>query len=252
MTGFSAFLGKELREIVRTWRIWVLPGVMLLFAVTGPPTARFTREILASALGDQAGSVTLPDPTYLDAYLQWTKNLGQLVLFVVIVMLGGTVAGERRLGTAILVLTKPVTRAAFILAKVTSAALLVLGSAALGTVITWALTRAFFPEAPPGRLLAATACWMLLAGFFVAVMVLASSVVEATAGAAGIGFAVFMTLALAGIWAPARYTTAGLLTVPDALIRGTDVNVAGPVVTTLVATGLIVALAIGVFRRREI
>ncbi len=40
MSSFRAFLGKELREIVRTWRIWVLPGIVLFFAVTGPVIAR--------------------------------------------------------------------------------------------------------------------------------------------------------------------------------------------------------------------
>ena len=36
MSGFRVFARKELREIVRTWRIWVLPGILLFFALTGP------------------------------------------------------------------------------------------------------------------------------------------------------------------------------------------------------------------------
>src|ERR1035437_11075744 len=35
MSGFAAFAGKEAREILRTWRIWILPGILLFFALTG-------------------------------------------------------------------------------------------------------------------------------------------------------------------------------------------------------------------------
>src|SRR5581483_5533907 len=36
LSGAAVFAAKEVREIWRTWRIWVLPGIVLFFAVTGP------------------------------------------------------------------------------------------------------------------------------------------------------------------------------------------------------------------------
>ncbi|HYM66805.1 MAG TPA: hypothetical protein VEW68_05900, partial [Patescibacteria group bacterium] len=66
VTGFLVFVGKEAREILRTWRIWVLPGILLLFAVSGPPLARFTPQIVEAAVGSkQLGGLKLPEPTYL-------------------------------------------------------------------------------------------------------------------------------------------------------------------------------------------
>jgi len=50
MNGFSAFLRKEVSEILSTWRIWVLPGIVLFFAITGPPLAKFTLELLGSLM----------------------------------------------------------------------------------------------------------------------------------------------------------------------------------------------------------
>src|SRR5665811_1041646 len=119
MNGFTVFVGKEAREILRTWRIWVLPGILLFFALTGPVLARFTPEIVGAVAGDQLGKFQIPTPTYLDAYTQWIKNLSQIALFALIITYGGIISTETKSGTAVLVLTKPVSRTAFIVAKAT-------------------------------------------------------------------------------------------------------------------------------------
>src|SRR5665647_131722 len=46
MSGPVVFARKEALEILRTWRIWVLPGILLFFALTGPVLARFTPDDL--------------------------------------------------------------------------------------------------------------------------------------------------------------------------------------------------------------
>lgn len=252
MNGLVPFLAKELREISRTWRIWVLPSVVVFFAATGPPSARFAPELLSSALGPGAVPL-LPTPTYLDAYLQWTKNLGQLVLFIIIVMLGGVVSGESRQGTAALVLTSPLTRPAFLTAKMLASAALVTATTAVGMGVTWLVTLAFFGEAPLPPLLAATAGWLALAVLFVAIMVLASALVTAAAGAAGLGFAGFLVLAVAGLWGwAARFTPAGLIAAPDRVLRGEPVDLVWPLVTTGLLAAVLVGTAIVVFGRREL
>ncbi len=253
LTGYRVILGLKLREIVRTWRIWVLPGIVLFFALTGPPTARYTKELLTSMLGDQAGLVPIPDPTYVDAYLQWTKNLSQLVIAALIVALGGIVNAETRSGTGILLFTKPVSRTAFLLASGTATTLFVALTSALGAILTWGLTRMLFPTAPPGGLIAATACWLIFAILIVAIMMLASAATDAAAGASGIGLAVFLALAIASAWGPAaRYSPAGLLGAPDALARGIDVPLTWPLVTSMVGTVVTVVLADLALRRREL
>jgi len=107
MNSFGIFVRKEAIEIIRTWRIWVLPGILLFFALTGPFIARFTPEIITAVAGAQLGGVVLPPATYVDAYAGWVKNLSQIGLFAVIIIYGSIVSGEVRSGTAALVLTKP-------------------------------------------------------------------------------------------------------------------------------------------------
>ncbi|HEY5518777.1 MAG TPA: hypothetical protein VIK17_03930, partial [Cellulomonas sp.] len=132
MSGTVVFARKEALEILRTWRIWVLPGILLFFALTGPVLARFTPEIVGALAADQLGGFEIPTPTYLDAYAQWVKNLSQIALFALIIIYGGLVSGESRSGTAVLVITKPVSRSTFVVVKaavhaVFFAALLVAG-----------------------------------------------------------------------------------------------------------------------------
>ena len=68
-----------------------------------------------------------------------------MVLLALIIGGGGLVSGERASGTAIIVLTKPVSRAAFVLAKLVAELVLLLVATMVATVVTLLVTRALFP-----------------------------------------------------------------------------------------------------------
>ncbi|MRS12467.1 MAG: hypothetical protein EG823_05270 [Actinobacteria bacterium] len=255
MGGFNAFLGKELREILRTWRIWVLPGIVLLFALTGPVLAKITPELLGSLMADQQSGVViqLPDPTYVDAYAQWTKNLSQMVLFVVIIMFGGIISSEKKAGTAALVLTKPLSRMSFVIAKFISQAALVTVPVVAGALATWGVTYAVFAEAPLEPLAQATGAWLVLAMLFVALMEMLSATFDSQAGAAGLGFLAYILLSIAAIWKPALdYTPSGLVGAPNATLLGEAPSLGWPILVTLALTAACVAGAVAVFRKREL
>jgi len=254
MRGFQAFLSKESHEIMRTWRIWVLPGIVLFFALSGPVLALFTPELLKSVTGSQPGLVIqLPDPTWRDAYLQWTKNLAQLVTYALVIILGGLVSSERKGGTAVLVLTKPVTRAAFVLAKFVSQVALLTVTAVLGAAATWLVTLACFGEAPLGALASATGVWLVWGVLIVAIMTLASTLVNSQAGAAGLGFGALIVLSIATLWGPAlEYSPAGLVNAPSALVTGETVALTFPLLTALGLAVVVVVLAVRTFARAEL
>ncbi len=249
MRGFRPFLRKELLEIVRTWRIWVLPSIVIVFAVTGPILAKAMPAILGSMDSEELGGavIRLPDPTWRDAYAQWVKNLTQLVTPTLIIVLGGMVASEVRSGTAILVLTKPVDRASFVLAKALASTLFVSTTTLSGAALTWAVTLATFGEAPLRPLVGSTAAWLALAVPVCAVMTLASVLVPSPSGAAGVGIGLYAALGVASLmrWA-VEWTPAGLLGAPASLLAGERVAIAWPLVTALVVA--IAALAIAVVR----
>lgn len=255
MKGFFAFARKEAIEIVRTWRIWVLPGMLLFFALTGPVLARFTPQIVGAVGGDQLAGLmkALPTPTYLEAYAQWAKNLSQIALFAIIIIYGGVVSSERKSGTAVLVLTKPVSRGAFVVAKAVVHSVFVALTVATGTAITWGVTALVFGEAPGGPLWASASAWLAFGVLFIAIMTLLSSVLESQAGAAGIGLGVFAFLSVSALWAPlGRYSPAALVGQPSMLAMGRGSAILWPVVTSLALAVALVALAATLFRRKEL
>lgn len=257
MTGFRTFALKETREILRTWRIWVLPGILLFFALTGPLLARYTPQIIETFAANELGGFEIPTPTYLDAYMQWVKNLSQLALFALIIIDGGLVSAESRSGTAILVLTKPVSRTAFVVVKTVVHAAFLAVLLVIGTLITWGLTFVAFGTAPGAALWSSALVWLVLGVLFTALMTLLSVVIRSAAGAAGAGLGAYALLSIAAIWEPlASFSPAGLGGLASRLAAGTTASTLGevgwPVLTGLVLAVGLTALAAALFRRKDL
>lgn len=253
MRGFTAFARKEVVEILRTWRIWVLPGMLLFFALTGPVMAKFTPQIVGSLAGDQLGGLKMPDPVYLDSYAQWIKNLSQIVIFAIIIIYAGIVSSETKSGTAILVLTKPVSRAAFVIAKTLVHSVFLALAVAAGTLLTWGGTAVIFDTARPGPLFAATASWLVFGILFMAVMTLLSVMFGSQAGAAGVGLGVFVLMSIGTLWPVATENTPlALLGQPALMAAGKAGQVAWPIASSLALAVLLVGVAAWSFARKEL
>lgn len=256
MRGFGAFLRKEFVEIARTWRIWALPGMVLFMALTGPVLAKLTPDLIRSMSGTPGMGgivIEMPDPTWTDSYAQWVKNLTQLITWALIIILGGMISSERKSGTAILVLTKPISRPAFVLAKFTSHATLLVSATLAGAAATWAVTLGVFGQAPLGVLARVTGLWLAFALLVVGVMTLASALVDSQMGSAFIGFGVLVALTIAGLWGPAvEYSPAGLVGAPSAVLLGQETATLWPLVTTGILLVACVFAAVRVFAHKEL
>lgn len=254
MTGFGVMLAKEFLEIRRTWRLWVVPGMLAFFAVTGPLLALLTPQLLASMATSQPGVVIrIPDPTAVDAYLQFVKGLSQMVTIALIIGGAGLVSGERTSGTAILVLSKPVSRAAFVLAKLAAELTLLVVATAIATGVTLLVTRLLFPPIAASPLFAAVALWLVQAGVIVSAVTLFSVSFRSRGAAAGAGLAFVFLLLLLSIWPVAdRYSFVGLSGLITSALRGSTPPVALPVTTAFAAMAVLAGAAVLAFRRKEI
>ena len=254
MNGFVPFLRKELNETVRTWRLWVVPG-FLLFAALSSPLVTYLMPTLLDQLGtaQQGLSITVADPTALQAYLEYLGNLGQLTLLALVIAYGGIVSSEVRGGTAALTLAKPLSRAAFVTGKWLSQAVVVIGATALGTLLCIALTQLLFEDGPAGRTVLAVGLWIAYAVMLLAIMVLLSVELKAPAAASGAGIGVYAALiVLAQFEATSRATPAGLPEAGLAIVQGEPSQWAGPLVATVVVAAACLVAAVLRFERREI
>lgn len=254
MSGFRAFLRKELRETRRTWRLWALPGILIFLGLTTPILAAATPYLLKMTAQRTPGLVvTYPTPTALDAYSQFMGNLAQLALLAVIVTGAGVVAGERRAGTAALMLCKPLSRAGFIAAKAVSGLAILLVATALGAALCILVTLVVFDASHIAGFVTSVLVWLALAALFVTLMVFLSAAMDRQAPAAGAGIAVYVALfVLTGFPLARDRTPAGLMAANDALLKGRHASLAVPLATTLALAVLFVVAAVVAFRRKEL
>jgi ABC-2 type transport system permease protein len=254
VSATAVFAGKEVREIVRTWRVWVLPGIILFLALSGPILARYTPEIVGALAGSQLGHITLPSPTYLSAYAEWIKNLNQVVVIALLIIYGGIVSAETGSGTAVLVLTKPLSRSSFVVVKaiVHTAFLSVL--LVLGTLATWAETAIVFGKAPAADVWLPSLLWLALGVLLLCAMILFSVAIPAAAGAAGAGLGLFVLLSVGALWKPlTKYSPAGLAGQATDLANGIHhAFIPWPLVTSVAVSVVLVGLAALLFRRKEL
>ena len=252
--AFATFLGKEVRETLKTWRLWVLPGILVFLGVSSPILTKITPTLLKATATSQPGVVIkLPTPTAVDSYLQFVGNLAQLVIIALIIAGAATISSEVKSGTTALVLTKPMSRAGFVVAKAASQLGLLVVATALGAAVCIATTIVLFNDAAVGPFVEAVAIWLVFAAMMLMLTIMLSAALRGQAPAAGAGIGIWVSLVvLTGFPLIRDHSPAGLVAANDAALRHRDVALLWPVVTSLVLAMVFVLAAIWFFRRREL
>ena len=253
MTGFGALLRKELLEQWRTTRLPIVVMVFLLVGLSSPLLARFTPELIETLAGDQF-QIILPTPTSADAYDQLAKNLGQFGALIAVLLAMGSVATEKERGTAALLLTKPVGRAAFLIAKLAAIATTLGISTAIAAAGAWFYTLVLFEPLPLAGFAAAVVLLWLGLVAFAAITFLGSTLTRSALAAAGLGVAAFIVIGIIGV-VPAigPYLPTGLGAPARGLALGlTGVDALGPTIASVALIVALVTVAWLSFRRQEV
>jgi ABC-2 type transport system permease protein len=253
--GLSAFLKKEFLETRRTWRLWVLPGIMVIVLGLGAPAlTAVTPALLRATERSQPGVVIkLPEPTSLESYVQFMGDLDQLALLAVVIAGAAVVASERRAGTIVLMLTKPLSRTGFIVAKAVSQLTLLIAATALGALVCVLVTTAIFDSRHIPAFVQSVTLWLALAAMFTLMMLFLSAATKGQAQAAGIGIGVYVSLfVLTGFPLIRDHSPAGILAASDAILRARDAALLWPVISTLALAAAFLLGAVRVFAGREL
>jgi ABC-2 type transport system permease protein len=253
MAGFAPLLRKELLEQWRTLRLPVVATIFLLVGLSSPLLARFTPEILKSVAGNQF-SITLPTPTAADAIDQLAKNLGEFGGLIAVLLAMGAVATEKERGTAAMLLSKPVSRAAFLLSKLVAIGLTLAASVAIATAGAWFYTLILFEPLPVAGVAAGAVLQWLTLMAWTSITFLGSTLTRSSLAAAGFGIVAFIVVGILGVIpAIGPFLPTGLGAPARALALGLGrVDAVGPIVAT---TALIAAAGFSSwlsFRRQEL
>jgi ABC-2 type transport system permease protein len=228
--------------------------MLVFFGITSPIIAALTPALVHSMASSQPGVVIrIPPPTALDAYGQFLKNLHQFILIAIVIAGAGAVSSERSSGTAILALTKPLSRSAFVVAKIVSHLLVLVAATALGTAVCLAVTAVVFDGGNAARLVTTVALWLLYASVFVVVMTLFSASLRSRGAAAGAGLAFYFLALLLSTWGPAaRYAFFGLFPAMRDALMGQSLSLGWPVATAVLALAAGTVAAMRLFERQEL
>jgi ABC-2 type transport system permease protein len=256
MTGGLVLFRKELLESWRTLRLPIVTALFLLVGLSSPLLAKFLPEIIKAATGDQLPSIPIPTPVAADAATQLWKNLAQFGAIAAIVLAMGSVATEKERGTAAFVLSKTVSRGAFLAAKIGSIGAVLAIGVVLATAVAWFYTAVLFEPLPvAGWAAFAVLAWIGLA-VWGAITFAGSVVTGSTAAAAGIGFVGLLVLSIgSAIPTVARYLPGGLAEPAIALAAGTaadTTNIATATAGSIVVILVALVVAAWSFRSQEI
>ncbi|GAC1350399.1 MAG: hypothetical protein NVSMB27_32540 [Ktedonobacteraceae bacterium] len=187
-------LKKEFYEQYRTYRVLITVIILLLLGLSAPIITKLTPDLLSNLGGGI--KIILPPQTATDALNSYLKNMVQLPALMIILLAMGCVADERSHGTAVMVLTKPVPRHVFVLAKFLASALLLFAGTVLAGAGAYFYTYQLFSALPIGPFVVLNLALFVSFMLLLAMTVFASVLFRNTIAAGGVAFAAFLALSI--------------------------------------------------------
>lgn len=249
-------LKKEFYEQYRTYRTLIAAIILLLLGLSAPIVTKLTPELLQSLGGGI--KIVLPPQTATDALNSYIKNMTQLPALMIILLAMGCIADERSHGTAVTVLTKPVPRTVFVLAKFLSYSVLLFASTVLAAAGDYFYTYQLFNALPIGAFLLLNLALLFFFMLTLALTLLASVLLRNAIAAGGVAFAGFLVLStLPGLNATTAQALPTILFSAKrmaALLAGkaSPGDVLAPLGSGLGLTLVLVVIACLVFQRQEL
>ena len=252
--NFLIVLRKELLEQFRTYKLLIIAAVLIVFGLISPLLAKLTPELLKAVPNIPPElALAIPAPMLVDAAAQYVKNMSQFGILLALLMSMGSVAQEKERGTAAMLLTRPVSRETFLLAKFTALALIFAASLVLAALGCWYYTLLLFQALDWIPFLALNGLMLVVFLDYIAMTLLCSTLARSQAAAAGLAFGGLVLLG--GLGALPRigdYLPGKLFSWGMALLIG-KADPAWPALW--ISLGLILALllvAVILFRRQEL
>ncbi len=243
MRGFMAFIKKELLEQVRTYRLWILLAVFLLFGMMSPLMAKLMPEIFSS-LDMEGVVIQVPEPTVYDAYAQFFKNFTQMGILVVLLVFGGTLSNELSKGTLVNILAKGLPRRTVLLSKYVAAVLVWTAGYALAIATDYGYTVYLFPGEGVTNLFFSLFCLWLFVCFVIALIMLSSTVAPGSFGGLILSAVSLVIMLMLGMVPETeQYNPITLASINTALLDGTK-SISGLTITISITLVLILSCLI--------
>lgn len=252
MKGLLPLLRKEITEQLRTYKLLIIGGIFLLFGITTPLTLKYLPQLLEFA-GTSGMEIVVPPPTAVESLVEYAGTIGQIGVLLAVLMAMGSIANERRHGTAVITLSKPVSRAAFVNAKLIANSLTFLVSLVVASLVCYVYTVLLIEDANLMAFIGQNLILALFLIFCLAVAILFSSLFKSSLAAGGL--ALTALIAQAGLSAIPRigdFFPGKLLNWGNVLLAGGDTTYWAALIITVALIVLCPLLAQYFLSKRDI
>jgi ABC-2 type transport system permease protein len=253
--SMGIFFKKEWMEIVKTSKWIIMLALFIFFAILSPLSAKFMNEILAMVGEQQGVLIQFPDPTYIQSYEQFFKNIYFMMIIVTVLVFAGAVAEEKSRGTAILVLTKNLSRSDFILGKWLAAISLFTVSYVLSVLVCAGYTAMLFPEYINHGIIAGLSLYWIYGLMIITLTLLASVIFHSLTTAAVAAILSYAAIsAIAALPIVGEYSPGALQTLSVELARGNQMfgEAIAPLLVTVGVSAAAMVAMLTLFNRQEL
>lgn len=243
MKGYLAFTKKEFTEQLRTFKWLIVFSVFFVFGMMSPLFAKLMPEIFAG-MKVEGIEIIIPEPTVMDAYSQFFKNITQMGILVLLLVFGGTISNELTRGTLINVLAKGLPRHTVILSKYTAAVALWTVGYLLAAATTYGYTVYLFENVAVENLVFSLFCLWLFGCFIISLIFLSSTIAAGNFGGLILSAAALLVMLMINILPKAvKFNPITLASKNVALISGAQA-VNGLMITVWITCALTIGCLI--------
>ena len=255
MKAYFAFCKKEWIESLRTYKLMMMWIAFVLFGLMSPLFAKMLPDLLNGIDLGNGISLQIPEPSALDSWGQFFKNIGQLGVLTLVIVFSGITANEFSKGTLINILTKGMKRHTVIFAKFTVASVIWSISYLLAFGITYSYTVYFWEiGAMPHALLAFASPWVY-GLFLISLMILGGVWLKSFLGSLSLTGGAIVVMSLLSInpnfqkYNPLSLGGSALL-----LLNGqkTPDDFIPALMICIVLTALMIARTVVIFNRKQV
>ena len=261
MRNYRIFLRKEIIESLKTYKLLIMGAVFLFFGMAAPLTAMFTPEIIKWAMSTDpslAGmdmSALITEPSAFDSWMQFFSGyVGQMGLFVIVIVFSGMISSELSRGTLTIMLSKGLSRTTVVLSKLTNALLIWTFCYIMASLVAWAYTIYFFPGEDVPNLLLALFCLWLFGVFLLSLTIFMATLTKKGFVCMLLVGAVAITLMLINMIPQiAKYNPASLIELPITLTSDPSIpeHTLPVIIVAFVSSIAFTALAVVIFNRKK-
>lgn len=191
---FKSFCQKEFIEINRNYKFIIILIAFAMIGFSNPILAKLTPEIIAAT----GFEITIPEPTLIDSWLQFYKNIPTL-LILFIILFSSTLSNEISSNSLINMLTRGLPRHDILLSKFTVITSVWIVVYYLSFTITYFYSPLLL-EGNLDNLWIASVFPMLFGVFMIALIILGGVITKRTIGSLLLPFAVYAISSLLSIF----------------------------------------------------